>query len=40
LDRFGHKFFISLFVNALCVYLFDMGIAGALVTFGSTFLTV
>lgn len=40
MDRLGHKFFISLVVTALCVYLFYMGVAGTIVTFGTTFVTV
>jgi len=40
MDRLGHKFFISLFVTGLCLYLFDMGMAATVVTFVTTFLTV
>jgi len=40
MNGLGHKFFISLLVTSLCLYFFDLGIGGAALTFGTTFLTV
>jgi hypothetical protein len=40
MDRFGQKFFISTCVTVLSLYLFDMGVAGTIFTFASTFVMV
>ena len=40
MNRLPHKIIVSTGVTAISLWIFDMGVAGILVTFVSTFVTV